>query len=349
MRLLFVTQKVDERDAVLGFAHRWIEEFARHRETVTVICLYEGIHHLPSNVRILSLGKESGVSRVKYVFRFYRYIFGFRHEYDAVFVHMNPEYVVLGGLFWRLWKKRVALWYSHKSNTWKLRIAVRLAHIVFTTAPKSVTFASTKLRYMGHGIEVEKYQCGARSGHREPVILTVGRITKIKRCEMLLEAIALLRSRGFSCTGVIAGGPVNDADRAYDTWLRARASELGIQDAVEFTGSIPVEKLLVEYCRADISVNMVPTGGLDKSVLEGMAAENLVLSSNEVFREYFGAYADRLMFKTGDANDLAEKITLLWKADDRERVRLLLQRTADRFDVRLLIKDISNQMQTFAI
>src|SRR3989344_8687589 len=58
MRLLIVTQKIDRDDDLLGFFHQWICEFARHCESVTVICLEKGEYALPANVRVLSLGKE---------------------------------------------------------------------------------------------------------------------------------------------------------------------------------------------------------------------------------------------------------------------------------------------------
>ena len=74
MRLLIVTQKVDEHDAVLGFFHRWIVGLAKHCERMTVICLEEGAHHVPENVKVLSLGKEEGVNKLGYLYRFYKNI-----------------------------------------------------------------------------------------------------------------------------------------------------------------------------------------------------------------------------------------------------------------------------------
>lgn len=59
MRLLIVTQKVDKNDPILGFFHRWIEEFSKHCEKLTVICLQAGEFKLPANVTVLSLGKEN--------------------------------------------------------------------------------------------------------------------------------------------------------------------------------------------------------------------------------------------------------------------------------------------------
>ena len=103
MRLLIITQKVNKNDPILGFFHRWIEEFAKRFEKLTVICLEKGEYSLPENVRVLSLGKEEGRSKAEYLSRFYRYIWEERNNYDAVFVHMNQEYVLLGWKFWKLW------------------------------------------------------------------------------------------------------------------------------------------------------------------------------------------------------------------------------------------------------
>ena len=115
-RLLILTQKIDRNDPILGFFHRWVEEFAKHCESVIVVCLQKGEYDLPKNVRVLSIGKEEGGSRmrkiVRYIVRFYRYIWHERENYDAVFVHMNPIYVCLAGPWWRLTGRKIALWRS---------------------------------------------------------------------------------------------------------------------------------------------------------------------------------------------------------------------------------------------
>ena len=58
MKLLIVTQAVDINNPILGFFHRWIEEFSKNCEKVTVIALGVGEYKLPQNVNILSLGKN---------------------------------------------------------------------------------------------------------------------------------------------------------------------------------------------------------------------------------------------------------------------------------------------------
>ena len=149
MKLLITTQAVDLDDPVLGFFHRWLVEFSKHCESIHVICLKEGRHELPANVFVHSLGKESGASRLRYVARFYRYIWKYKNEYDTVFVHMNPEYIVLGGLLWRIGGKRIGLWYVHKSVSVRLRIAA-----VFTnTGDREKPFATEPTAVFDLGLE----------------------------------------------------------------------------------------------------------------------------------------------------------------------------------------------------
>ena len=114
MKLLILTQKVDRTDSVLGFFHTWLVEFSKRAELVTVIALEVGEYQLPQNVTVTSLGKELGVSKVVYLWRLFSTVIGQQKKYDAVFVHMNPIYVVLCGWFWKLTGKKIALWYTHR-------------------------------------------------------------------------------------------------------------------------------------------------------------------------------------------------------------------------------------------
>ena len=192
--ILIITQKVDKKDSILGFFHAWIEEFSKHFTFVTVICLQKGAVNLPNNVSVFSLGKETKGGRISYIYNFYRYIFSFRKNYDVVFVHMNPIYVILGGIFWRLFGKHIALWYTHKHVDMKLRVAERLTHKIFTASKESFRLPSRKLMVVGHGIDTEKFKPDFHV-HDEKCfsVITVGRISPVKNYEIIIEAIARLK------------------------------------------------------------------------------------------------------------------------------------------------------------
>src|SRR3989344_7648100 len=127
MKLLIITQKIDKNDDLLGIYHKWVKKIAAKCESVRVICLYKGEYDLPDNVKVFSLGKEKKKSNFLYVVNFYKYIWKMRKQYDVVFVHMNPEYAILGGLFWKIWGKKVVLWYAHYLSNLKLKLAIVFA------------------------------------------------------------------------------------------------------------------------------------------------------------------------------------------------------------------------------
>src|SRR3989344_1360403 len=131
VRILICTQAVDRDDPALGFFIRWIEEMAKQCEHVLVICLRKGTHNLPKNVEVISLGERHKIFRA---FELCGIAWGRRNEYDAVFVHMNPEYIAAAGWLWRLRGKKIVLWYTHKSVNMLLRIATLFANKILTAS-----------------------------------------------------------------------------------------------------------------------------------------------------------------------------------------------------------------------
>lgn len=291
MQLLIFTQKVDREDDNLGFFHRWIEEFARHVEQVTVICLYEGPHTLPSNVRVLSLGKEKKQSRIRYLWRFYTYIVRERKSYDAVFVHMNQIYVILGGLLWRLSGKRVVLWYAHGTIGRGVRLAERLAHAVVTSTPEGFRLPSRKVHVVGQGVDTELFT-PSRNDPRDDALrlIAVGRLSPVKRYELVIEAVRLLRRDGVPATLSIVGGPITDTDQDYARALRTRAASQDLCGTVSFTGPVPQRAVASYFRKSDVCVSVSRTGSLDKTILEAMACGVVVLTSNDAARGILHAF-----------------------------------------------------------
>ena len=273
MRLLIVTQTVDTEDPVLGFFVCWIEEFSKYTERIEVICLKEGKYELPANVRVHSLGKERGrANRSAYAWRFLSLSWRLRHDYDAVFVHMNPEYVVLGGPLWRLWDKRIALWYTHKSVNLKLRVAAIFANVIFTASKESFRLQSKKVRVMGHGIDTDFFS-PAPFVRRGDWALSAGRLMPSKRHDLAIQRAAeegrVLR---------IAGeGP----ERAR---LEALAQKL--HATVQFLGALTQAQLRDEYRTAAQFIHTSETGSLDKVVLEAIACGLPIVTNDPALKRF---------------------------------------------------------------
>ena len=324
MRLLIITQKIDEQDAVLGFMHGWVAEFARQAEGVLVICLEKGQVNLPENVGVFSLGKEKTELRIKnyelwkkikYAWRFIRYIATFRKQYDAVFVHMNPEYVMLGGFFWKLWGKTVTLWYAHKSVPWHLRVAYIFTDIIFTSTASGFRLSSKKVKVIGQGIDTNKFKVKSlklKVEDRVFRIVTVGRITPSKDYDTLIDAMEKVsKDVALPVEATIIGPTSIASDEVYLKRLKEKVVQKGLADIISFHGAVANTDLPVALSEYDLFVNMGHTGSLDKAVPEAMACGLPVLTCNEAFKEVLGAFTADLMYPKGDAEALAGKIKMV--------------------------------------
>jgi glycosyltransferase involved in cell wall biosynthesis len=322
MKLLITTQKVDLDDDVLGFFYGWIVELAKYCEKVTVISLYKGKCDLPDNVKILSLGKEDGSSKFKYLFRFYKYIWQERKNYDTVFVHMNPEYVVLGGIFWKIWRKKIFLWYSHKAVDWKLRIAEKLAANIFTASPESFGIKSGKVKVSGHGINLKQFSFIQFSADKIDKfrIVYVGRISKIKNQELLIRAIDILVNKNNvkNIEVSIAGGAIYPADKEYLDFLQKLAQESKLDNNIKFIGSIPNKEIADIYKNSDLSINLCPTGGMDKAVLESWASGKPCVVFNKTFSPTLHQFPE-LVLEDENAEELAKKIKANIEMNDQKK------------------------------
>src|SRR3989344_1023815 len=274
MKLLIVTQKMDKSDPVLGFMHGWVFHLAKTFERISVVCLEKGKVELPKNVSVFSLGKEKtadsrrlgrGFTRMKYAWHFLRYITKFRNEYDAVFVHMNPEYMILGGMFWRFFRKSSALWYNHFSGGFMFRLAVFFSRKVFYTSPFSASARFGKSARMPAGIDTDFFSPRGEPSSRSA--LFVGRIAPVKGIHTLVESACILDREGAQFSLTIVGDALS-RDAGYDANVRKEGAELVRRGKLVFKKGVPNTETPVIYSAHEVFVNLSPPGLFDKTVLE---------------------------------------------------------------------------------
>lgn len=278
MRILITTQVVDHTDPYLGFFHEWLVALAPKFESIEVVCLKEGVHALPSNVHVHSLGKEKDVSRLTYVKHFFSLIISLRRSYDAVFVHMNPEYIVLGGLLWKIWGKRIYLWYNHPKQGVRLMLAMLLSATVFHTSPVAGSAGTKKSVRMPAGIDTSVFS--PQPVTRDPYgIYLQGRVMPSKRVGVAIEAVTLLRERGVPATLTIVG----PEDVAYANELRKRHADALKDGIVTFCGPKENKETPQLFSAHAVALNLASGGHYDKTVLEAMACETPVIITSRAF------------------------------------------------------------------
>ncbi|MEK7137742.1 MAG: glycosyltransferase, partial [Patescibacteria group bacterium] len=289
VRLLICTQAVDKGDPILGFFHQWVAEFALHAREVYAICLQRGERSLPSNVREFTLGKEIAqgpriLKRVRYILRFWRYLWQLRGRYDTVLVHINAEYVILAGLFWRLGGKKIALIANDAGMLWRTHLAARISHVVFHTDPNAYVARFPNAALIHVGVESDIFSRQPRTAARE-TLLFLGRIAPAKRLDAVISAVDRISRTRKNVRLDIYGATAIREDEVYTQELRKRFSSLEKSGVISYRGAVVHEKTPPVYAAHDIFVNAGSASGFNKAVYEAMAAGCLVVTSNSELHE----------------------------------------------------------------
>lgn len=322
MRLLILTQVVDRRDPFLGFFHTWLEELSKRYDRIHVICLKEGEHKLPANVTVHSLGKEQGVSRAMYLRRFFRFAWQLRAEYDAVFVHMNQEYVLLAGWLWKMLGKRIYLWRNHYAGGLLTTIAASFATKVFCTSKLSYTAKYKKTVLMPVGVDTETFKPLWEALRTPRSILFFSRFAPAKRPDVLLEALGIIAKEGTEFQASFYGTAL-PKDAGYREEVVRRSSTLALDDKVRFFEGVPHAQAPGIFSQYEIFVNLSSSGTYDKTMFEAAACGCLVLAASEDFESLAGK-----RFRLTDAEDaptVAERLRETLALPESERTALAEQ------------------------
>jgi glycosyltransferase involved in cell wall biosynthesis len=331
MRLLLFNLVTDSDDPLLGFTTRWIRALAKRVECIHVITMRAGRVEVPYNVRVYSVGKERGYSEPHRAMEFYRLLFRIFAEYpiDACFSHMNPIFTILAAPMLKAKRIPIVTWYAHPNVTWILRLAHHFSDQMVASVATAYPYKKDKLKVVGQGIDTNLFSADTRSSRSNtPMILCVGRLSPVKDHPTLLKAAFLLRqSWGKPFRVVIVGGPATPRDESYVRLLHQQVKELGLENIIYFEPPVPMISLPSWYRQCAVYVNMTPTGSGDKVAWESMSCGRPCVLANEGFRETLGKYADRLLFRYKDPEDLANRLLGLLEVSegDRDRMGLYLR------------------------
>ena len=267
-RLLFITPKIDESHDDLAFASLWAQAFQDAGFSVTVICTYKGKTDL--SIPVISLGGENGVSRIMQFLKFQYLIATLPH--DRAFVHMTTRWLGAGTLIW--WLKRIPtyLWFTHYTRTLSLKIGDKIVKRIFAATKESVPHYDGDPRKIvtGHGIDVRFWETELipeEQKESKTHLLAVHRISRSKRFDLILRALALLPEE-YTLTHY--GKPQDPRiDPEYAKEIESLVVNLGRQNRVRFMGAVPMPELKKVYPRCQTFINMVPKT-IDKTVLEAM-------------------------------------------------------------------------------
>jgi glycosyltransferase involved in cell wall biosynthesis len=342
---------MDRKDSSLGFFYNWVMLLSTKFENIEVICLkgkLDEYENLPANVKIHSLGKEyikkgGYLQKIKYIFRFYKLLWVLRNKYNKVFVHMNQEYLLLGGMFWKLFCKPVFMWRNHYDGSFLTDIAASFCRKVFCTSRFSYTAKYKKTVFMPVGVDESSCRLSEKIDRLPNSILFLGRLDVSKCPHILIEALGILAKKGFDFTATFVGGP-SKTDVKYPEQLVAQAKILNLSDRVKFVGAVPNTETFKYYRSHDIFVNCSRSGMFDKTIFKSIACGCLTLATSGDFESLVG---NEFIFADNDSESLAKKLAKVLLVSEKDHIRLkgILSKIIKKNNLQTLVNRIMKEVE----
>ena len=190
------------------------------------------------------------------------------------------------------------------------------------------------------GIDVDEYSNNKVNQNRDTInILFVGRIARVRRIEILLQAAAKL-SIPFHVTLVGGEEKTSSLSRSgYLNELKKLCISLKINDRVTFVGPVVQEELFEWYRKGDIFVYPSLYENFGQPILEAAAAGLPIISTPVgVAQEIITDNETGFLF-SGDDEELADRITQLTDQNTRKKIgETARERVRSRFGWGAIIK-----------
>jgi glycosyltransferase involved in cell wall biosynthesis len=318
MHLIFVCLSADPTDHAHAATLSWIDTLVARPEIghLTVLALRAGA--VPPRAKLTVRGFR-GRSRLHTLRRFYAEVGrALQAGAGAFFVYQTGPYPVLLWPIKLLRRIPVYYWKAHPHiSPWTWLSARVVATKVFTATPGSLPLRLSNLVVVGHGIDVGQFS-PADGPPPTRDLVTVGRVTPVKRLEVMIQAVAQCTERFGAPVSLDIYGPTHDGE--YRAALVRLIDDLGLASRIVFRGvtdelpqMLRVHRLFLNFSRT----------ALDKAVLEAMACGLPVLSTNPAVAEMLPqALRAELTAPEDDIDAQAGAIHRLLGLTDAERTAL---------------------------
>ena len=315
-KVVFITQQVDPMHPALAATVPKIAALASVVDEVVVLA--DGVveNVLPSNCRWRTFGSATKAGRgLRFEAGLAQELRGLRG--GAVVAHMCPIYAVLAAPLVRPLRVPLVLWFTHWRGSRLLRAAEHASTAVTSVDTRSFPFESSKVRAIGHGIDLSEFPCAERQATiGELRLLALGRYSPAKGLDVVLHAVASVDE---SVRLEICGPALSAEERSHRQELERLVVKLRLEKRVNLADAVPraaVPGLLAEH---DALINNMRAGAPDKVVYEAAASCLPVLASNPVFDSLLDAAQ---VFQREDSGELAERIRALASLTPAERAAL---------------------------
>jgi len=256
-------------------------------------------------------------------FKLYRIL---KSYYDLIINHSLPVVPILTNALGKRQTPFILIEHASialkrkKDIKWTQAAVKSAAHLVYLTeanlreAAQTFELSHESSSVIKNGIDLSIFHSESKS--EELHIVSHGRLTGVKKLELLLRAIQMLEHKANNIKVTIAG------DGEERRKLMRQAAEYGISNIVDFPGMLKEKEISSLLSKAHIYVNCSQIESMSTSLVQAMASGVACVVSNiEGNTSLISHEENGLLFESGDSQALAAQIDRL--IDDPELIRNL--------------------------
>ncbi|MGA9348258.1 MAG: glycosyltransferase family 4 protein [Anaerolineae bacterium] len=325
MKMIFICETVDENHQVLASTAERIKYFALHPdvEHVDVIALRVGDYDLPANVKIHTLKHKKNpnvTDRFRTLYKFYRIVVHLcRHtRINVIYCYMGAIYPILLFPIKLLFRPQICLWWGHTIAVPITKLSVHFFVDKWFTANKTTAPLNTRnLHLVGQGVDQDLFKDTKLAKKFD--FITVGRISPVKRTDLIIRALSLCRSRiGKDVSLLICGNPLTEQDLKYKEDLISMISGLRLEDNIEFAGKVLYKNMPYMYNQSRCFVFATP-GGVGKALLEAMSCALPMIVAEPNMTDFFPKHIADLVLCHNNAESIASSMVEMINRSEDER------------------------------
>jgi glycosyltransferase involved in cell wall biosynthesis len=137
----------------------------------------------------------------------------------------------------------------------------------------------------------------------------VGRISRIKRQDLAIEALGKLRAnKDIDACLSIVGTPLTNEDRMYEVQLQNLVHELNLERCVIWKGAVSNTELPKYLWDSDRLIHTSETGSLDKVILEALASGLFIVTTSRAVKEALPKDIGTASYAEGNREALSSQI-----------------------------------------
>ena len=325
MKMIFICETVDDSHQVLASTIERVKYFALHPdvEHVDVIALRVGDYDLPANVKVHALNHARNpgtIDRLRTLYKFYSIVVHLcRHtRIDVTYCYMGAIYPILLFPIKLFFRPQICLWWGHTIAIPVTKLSIHFFVDKWFTANKTTAPLDARNSHLvGQGVDQDLFNDTKLV--RKFDFVTVGRISPVKRTDLIIRALSLCRSRSRKDVSLlICGDPLTEQDLKYKQDLISMISELGLENNIEFAGKVLYKNMPYMYNQSRCFVFATP-GGVGKALLEAMSCGLPIIVAEPNMTDFLPKHLADLVLCHNNAESLASLMAEMTNRSEDER------------------------------